>query len=76
MKKRSLSSLRPKIEDDQNDLNYWIGNLQAQKILPKASQKIALSMMQCNKQNEEVNISSVNLNSKFNTPICQSECEN
>jgi hypothetical protein len=45
MKKRSLSSLRPKIEDDQNDLNYWIGNLQAQKILPKASQKIALSMM-------------------------------
>jgi hypothetical protein len=45
MKKRSLSSLRSKGEDEQSEVNYWIGNLQAQKILSKASQKIALSMM-------------------------------
>lgn len=52
MKKRSQSSLRSKTlqsEDDHNEMNYWMGNLQAKKILNKVGQKITSSMIECNK---------------------------
>lgn len=48
MKKRSQSSLRAKTlqsEDDNSQINYWIGNMHAKKMLNKAGQKIASSMI-------------------------------
>jgi len=46
-KKRSQSSLRSKTQQSEEDYgeNYWIGNVQAKKVLSKVNQKITSSLI-------------------------------
>lgn len=51
-KKRSQSSYRSKTqqsEEGATNQNYWIGNVQAKKVLSKVNEKITSSMVEQNK---------------------------